>query len=100
MDQREITDDLMELIQEGLLVNGRQAQIERVAGGGNQLAFLEEDGSGAIITVRGPMSSAMKEGGARSMTASHSSVMDTMERKEEERKKASDEWSGQDGDDG
>ena len=69
MNQREITDDLIELLKDGMLAGGRQVQIDRVAGNGNQFAILEEDGSGAIVTVRGPMSSAMISGGSRSFAA-------------------------------
>jgi len=99
LDQREITDDVLDLIREGLLTGGRHAQIERVAGSGNQLAILEEDGSGAILTIRGPMTKEMRDGGARSMVGgSHADYQDLAAI---QRAKAAEEWaSTQDGDDG
>jgi len=111
LDQSEIRDDLVGLIREGLLTNGRHAQIDLVANSTNQFIVLEEDGSSAIVTVRGPRTDAMMESGARSFASASRDgtwadpdisddgmISDTME---DERVKAAEEWAAsQDGDDG
>lgn len=74
MDQREITEDLFELIKAGIVTEGRKCIIGHVEN--NQLRIAEEDGSTAIITIRGPMTSAMRDGGARSMAAREDGTFD------------------------
>jgi len=107
MDQHEITDDVMHLLQQGMLTEGRMCQLERVAGSGNQLALLEEDGSGAIITVRGPATEAMKGGGVRSFASASregtwadpdipdDGMISDPDVIEEERQRAREEWKNE-----
>ena len=67
MDQRAMNQDVFELLKAGIVTDNRSVMLEMI--GGNQIRITEEDGSTGILTIRGPMTLEMIEGGARSMAA-------------------------------